>query len=93
MSYVLLQKVEDGPLQAFSEDVYDTFDEAQTVAQKAWAEGDELIVGELKLDSDWEKPMCAAQTFGGSLYEPPEYCENETVLGSEYCSQHCDERL
>lgn len=92
MQYSLFREVNDGLLETYSEQVYETYDEAQTAAQKAWADGDEVLIGELKLDATWEKPMCAAQTYAQTLETPAEYCENETELGSEYCSGHCDER-
>ena len=31
---------------------------------------------------------CAKQTYPGSMEEPPEYCENEAVEGSEFCPRH-----
>ena len=91
MSYVLLEKITTNgvtEMQTFSEDVFELYSAAEAEAQSEWAKGTELIIGELKLDAEWEKPYCSAQTFGGTHLEPPEYCENYTVRGSEHCSRH-----
>lgn len=33
--------------------------------------------------------QCSAVTHGGSLYDPPEYCENKTAVGhGDLCRHH-----
>jgi len=38
--------------------------------------------------SDW----CDTRTYPGSLDEPPEYCENEPIEGTDKCPKHTDDR-
>ena len=94
MKHILLTKNEaKDELEPYGDEIYDSFDEAQSEAQDAWADGEAVLVAELK-EVSWDPPTCAAQTYAGSRHvdpEPPEYCENVTVLGSEYCVEHEDE--
>ncbi|WP_181034074.1 hypothetical protein [Arthrobacter sp. GMC3] len=36
--------------------------------------------------------FCDTVTFRGSLEEPPEYCENEPIEGTDKCRHHIDDR-
>jgi hypothetical protein len=33
-------------------------------------------------------PLCAMQVYGGTPETPPEFCDEEVVLGEEYCPAH-----
>jgi hypothetical protein len=35
---------------------------------------------------------CDTVTFRGSVEEPPEYCENEPIEGTDKCPRHTDDR-
>ena len=36
--------------------------------------------------------FCDTVTFRGSAKEPPEYCENEPLDGTDKCGRHTDDR-
>ena len=95
--YVLLAKAEgtdpaDPTLEVYTDEVFGSVGAAETAARDAWADGEVVLVGEVKA-VDWDPPTCAHMTYAGSRHvdpEPPEYCENQTVPGTEYCSDHVD---
>lgn len=94
--YVLLKKTSlaEPEVELYDGDLYFTFEAAEAVAQNAWLDGDELIVGEVK-EVSWDPPQCSAMVYAGSRYvdpEPPEYCDEPAVLGTEYCTRHSDQR-
>lgn len=94
--YVLLKKSDDSTasdLESYSDEVYGTFEGAEAAAQNAWLDGELVLVGKIEL-VDWDPPICTAQTYAGSRHvdpEPPEYCEEVAVLGSELCAGHGEE--
>lgn len=96
VGYVLLQKgLGGGPVEVYDESIYVELANAQSVAQDAWFEGEELLVCQVE-EVSWDPPPCAAVTSAGSRHidpEPPEYCEEPAVLGSEYCAIHFEEEL
>lgn len=44
----------------------------------------------LPFEEDEEEPVryCEAETFRGTYYDPPEFCEEEALPGSDYCEGH-----
>ena len=50
----------------------------------AWVRDEGLLI---------EGETCGFQTYSGSNrnYEPPEWCENDVVPGSDFCSVHAED--
>ena len=88
------EKLEEGQIEDEEELIHDllaTLDAIQSHAEQgSFATSEEI---ENEIDTHLHKykgPIgtCAHETYRATLETPAEYCENKTLVGSDYCYMH-----